>query len=496
MKNQRFDPLVESVYLMDTLSEGLVLLDDEQRVIAVNRSGAAYLRLLAPVEIGARLTHLSGQPIQTVLAPLPAGAPNHEIIIEQPSHHIFEVIAYPIQSGEVWLLVLLDRTELRQLQALAQQQDRLAVVGQLAAGIAHDFNNILTPMILYTDQVMSHLPPDSGERSMLQQVLCSARRAKELVLQILTFCQQAEPPRRVIRLQPILEEVLQLLRGILPATIEIRQHINLEVGFVLAEPTHIFQILMNLGTNAYHAMRTHGGVLTVSLDVVQIDASSIVKHAQLKEGTYVRLTVSDTGHGMGSATMQHIFEPFFTTKRMGEGTGMGLSIVYGIVNSYAGTITVDSKPSEGTAFCIYLPQVDGRVEMKEDVEQPVPRGGEHILVVDDEQVIALVTKAILENLGCAVTAQTNSVEALAIFRAAPESFDLVITDLSMVRLTGTELVAELRHLRPDLPIVLITGTGDVPTPDFVKAVGARAYLQKPFSASDLSRMVRHVLDEG
>lgn len=495
MERERFEALAESVRLMETLPEGLVLLDDEQRILAVNRSGEAHLQRLAQAAVGDKLTHLGGQSIHPMLTPQISEMAFHEIATEQPSPHIFEVRTYSVQDGAAWLLVLMDMTEVRQLQRLAQQQDRLAVVGQLAAGIAHDFNNILTPIILYTDIVMGRLPPASSEQAQLAEVLRAAHRAKALVRQIMTFSHPQSQSRTVIRLQPILAEVLDLLRGIFPTTIEIRQQIDPRAGAVLAEPAQIHQILMNLCTNAYQAMRAHGGVLSISLDAVQVDGSAAVKHIQLKEGWYIRLTVSDTGHGMDPVTQQRIFEPFFTTKAVGEGTGMGLSVVYGIVNRYEGAITVVSAPGKGATFQVYLPQVERYVDLEEESEWPVLRGSERILVVDDEEAIAFVTKAILENLGYVVTAQTNSMMALTIFRSAPQSFDLVITDLTMPRLTGPELAAELLHSRPDLPIVLITGTSEPLTPEMVKTTGARAHLMKPFSASDLSRTIRHVLDK-
>lgn len=236
--------------------------------------------------------------------------------------------------------------------------------------------------------------------------------------------------------------------------------------------------------------------MTITLDQLSVDAGFIARYTQLKAGDYVRITVTDTGHGMDRATMQRIFDPFFTTKAAGEGTGMGLSVVYGIVKSYEGAVTVDSEVGKGTTFRIYLPHASAAMTSSESVERTLTRGTERILVVDDEISIASVTKEILEALGYSVTAKTSSMEALQLYRQSPNAFDLVITDLTMPGLSGAELIGELIRTRPNLPIMLVSGTSEALTPGIVRSTGVRAYLMKPFSAIDISRAIRDILDSG
>jgi signal transduction histidine kinase/CheY-like chemotaxis protein len=375
-----------------------------------------------------------------------------------------------------------------------REQDRLATVGQLAAGIAHDFNNILTPIILFTDLTSSRLPREGKDWTNLQEVLRSARRAKDLILQILSFSQPTSQPRDAIHIQPIIQEVTTMLRGILPANIDLRQHIDPTVGQVYADTIKIHQILMNLCVNAYHAMRPQGGSLTITLDQLSVDAGFIARYTELKAGNYVRITVTDTGHGIDRATMQRIFDPFFTTKAVGEGTGMGLSVVHGIVKSYEGAVTVDSGVGKGTTFRIYLPHAAAATARSEPIERTLSRGNERVLVVDDEISIATATQEILDGLGYSVTAKTSSIDALHLFRQSPNAFDLVITDLTMPGLSGAELIGELIRTRPDIPIMLVSGTSEALTPGIVRSTGVRAYLMKPFSAIDISRVIRDILD--
>jgi CheY-like chemotaxis protein len=265
---------------------------------------------------------------------------------------------------------------------------------------------------------------------------------------------------------------------------------------ILADPTQMHQVLMNLCTNAYHAMRVQGGVLTLRLDAVTVGADFVAQHGNLPAGDYLRITVSDTGHGMDEATRERIFEPFFTTKAIGQGTGMGLAVVYGIIADFGGSISVDSRVGYGTTFQIYLPKFASHPQNEEATEKALLPGTERILLIEDEEVIAHVTTEMLESFGYQVIAQTNSVEAVALFRCAPDQFDLVITDLTMPRLTGIEVAVELLRLRPDLPLLLISGTGEVLTLAMVESLGFRSYLSKPFTPNDLSWAIRQILDEG
>ncbi len=281
----------------------------------------------------------------------------------------------------------------------------------------------------------------------------------------------------------------------LPSTIEIEQNLDGQIGTVLADATQIHQVLMNLCTNAYHAMSRGGGVLRVDLELTEVDAVFAAQNTNLKPGSYVRLSVRDSGYGMDRATLAHIFDPFFTTKSVGEGTGMGLAVVYGIVMEHEGAITVDSHPSQGSTFRIYLPQTqEANPTGEEEIEQTIVHGQESILVVDDEEAVALGVQASLENIGYGVTICTDSTEALNLFRANPDRFDLVLSDLTMPRMTGVELVRHLVTIRPQIPIILASGYGSDFTREVINELGVRAYLMKPFAQSVLSQTIRQVLD--
>ncbi len=284
-----------------------------------------------------------------------------------------------------------DITERAQMEAALREKDeqlrqsqKMETIGILAGGIAHDFNNILAPIIGYTDMAQKTLPPDSRARSDLDRVVKAAQRAKDLVSQILAFSRKEEQKPQLVQMHLIVREVIKFLRPSLPATIEIRERLDARSGTVLADPTKLHQVLMNLCTNAYDAMRQKGGVLQISLDTVEVDAGHAEAYPSLNEGAYVRLTVGDTGHGMDRDTMARVFEPFFTTKGVGEGTGLGLSVAYGIVASSGGAITIDSEPGKGSAFHVYLPQADGGSKPETPTEEAIPRAKEHILFADGE----------------------------------------------------------------------------------------------------------------
>ena len=386
--------------------------------------------------------------------------------------------------------------EKKELQTQLQQAQKMQAIGTMAGGIAHDFNNILFPIVGYTEMAMADLPEDSLTRSNLEEVLKAADRAKGLVRQILTFSRQSEQERKPLKIQPIVKEALTLLRASLPTTIEIRQKIDKACGAILADPIQIHQVMMNLCTNAYHAMREKGGVLGVTLTEVDIDSSDLGSNVDLKPGPYVRLTVSDTGRGMKRAEMERIFEPYFTTKGPGEGAGMGLAVVHGVARSHGGHITVYSEPGKGAAFHVYLPRIDGSIGIAPAAvpSEPAPSGTERVLLTDDEEQIVNMEQQMLERLGYHVTARTSSVEALKAFRAQPEKFDLVITDQTMPNMTGAELAQKLMGIRPDIPVILCTGFSEVIPEEKARAMGLRAYVMKPIVKSEIAKIIRRVLD--
>ena len=309
--------------------------------------------------------------------------------------------------------------ERAELEKQLFQLQKMETIGTLAGGIAHDFNNILTPILGYTDMAREELPEESNLRFDLEQINNAALRGKDLVQQILTFSREVDFEKKPIQIQPIVAEVLNLLKSSFPPSVEIKQNLDPQVGTVLADPTHIHQIIMNLCTNANHAMMKTGGILDVKLDAVTVDQKSAEKIPNLKNGDYIRLTISDTGYGMDIKTKERIFEPFFTRKEVGSGSGLGLSVVHGIINNYGGAIVVDSTPGKGTTFTIYLPKYgnDPLDQYKSD-KKPI-KGNEHILFVDDEPEITFMGKKMLENLGYKVTIKSDSLSALEEFRKNP-----------------------------------------------------------------------------
>ncbi|MDP3481210.1 MAG: response regulator [Desulfoprunum sp.] len=391
-----------------------------------------------------------------------------------------------------------DVTHELRLEHELRQSQKMEAIGTLAGGIAHDFNNILTAIIGYTDLAQHKLAKDDAAARDLERVQEASSRAKELVKRILTFSRQGEQERKPIQMASIVDEVLKLLRSTLPSTIEIHQHITTSPkgDTVLADPTQIHQMLMNLGTNAAHAMRDLGGVLSVSLSDVDADASLVTLHPDLRLGPCLRLAVADTGHGMEANIKERIFDPYFTTKKVGEGTGMGLAVVQGIIKNHGGAINVYSEPGQGTIFHIFLPKLEGEtVHQTKAVE--LPNGGtERILFVDDEAMLTELGQELLESLGYTVTATLDSREALHLFRSDPQAFDLVITDMTMPGLTGKELARELMAVRPDLPIILCTGFSEQINEKQAKESGIRGYIMKPYTINSLNTILRKVLAGG
>lgn len=389
-----------------------------------------------------------------------------------------------------------DVTEKVQAEHRLRQAQKMEAIGVLAGGIAHDFNNVLAAIMGYSEMAADELPKGSPLGTDLDQVLTAATRAKELVRQILTFCRQTDAERCPVAVHLVIAETMKLLRPSLPANIEIRQKIDKQSGAVMADPTQIHQIIMNLCTNAYHAMRGRGGVLEVALAPVEIDAARAKTLPNVQCGPYIQLTVSDTGHGMDTATLDRIFEPFFTTKERHEGTGMGLAIVHGIVQDLGGAITVESQPNCGSVFTIYLPRMTApSLETAQGSEAPLPGGKESILVIDDEATVAAVICKALMQLGYQVTTKTDSREALDTFLARPHVFDLILVDYIMPKLTGTDIAAEVARVRPDLPVVLSTGSIESMSAERAAALGFHGFLAKPASIRTIANTVRNALDE-
>jgi PAS domain S-box-containing protein len=409
-----------------------------------------------------------------------------------------EVSISPIRdkTGTIRNYVTIERdvSHEAELEMQLRQVQKMEAIGTLAGGIAHDFNNILAAIMGYAEMALYDVPEGTQGRRNLEQVIKAGYRGKDLVKQIITFSRRSEQERRPMLVSPIIKEILKLLRASLPTTIEIRPSIEAHAGMVLAEPTQIHQVLMNLCSNAAYAMRERGGVLEIRLAEVHTSTDKATLHPGLNPGPYIKLTVSDTGDGMDRATLERIFEPFFTTKRPGEGTGMGLAVVHGIVKSYEGAVVVESDPGKGTTFEVFLPRIEGDFLPEVDADVPISTGSERILFVDDEEDLVFMVQQMLERFGYRVVTKANSLEALEVFKAQPDQFALVITDQTMPHMTGADLARELLCIRPDIPIILCTGFSEVITADEAKALGVREFVMKPFTPREITETIRRTLD--
>ena len=392
---------------------------------------------------------------------------------------------------------IVDNTERRRLEEQLRQSQKMEAIGTLAGGIAHDFNNILTAIIGNAEMALYRVSEDDRLQHNLQQVLKAGNRARDLVRQILTFSRQSEHVKKPFGLSLIVKEALKLLRASLPTTIEIQQDIQVESATILADPTQIHQVLMNLCANASYAMREKGGVLKVSLKNVKVRSSPRIRNLELPAGPCVELTVSDTGAGMDRSIAERIFDPFFTTKGLGEGTGMGLAMVHGTVKSHGGAIAVDSELGKGSSFHIYLPVVQSQVDEEPEETALLPEGKdlERILLVDDEDLILNTGQQMLEYLGYEVIIKKSSLEALKVFQLQPDQFSLVITDQTMPKMTGAELAKEMLRIRPEIPIILCTGFSEVMDQETAKSIGIREFVMKPFVFSEVADLARKLLDE-
>lgn len=379
-----------------------------------------------------------------------------KIYIEYRSTLVKPYDGDPFISGmgrDVTERVLSEKNVAKLKKQLVQLQ-KIESIGTLAGGIAHDFNNILFPMFGYLEMMLEDVPESNPLRSYLEEVFNGSKRARDLVQQILTFSRQSDRVLKPLKSQLVIKEALKLIRSSLPSTININQNIDSDCGLVMADPTQIHQIVMNLCTNAFHAMEKTGGKLTVNLKEVELTADD-VKAPNLIPGGYVCLTVADTGTGIEQSVMDRMFDPYFTTKKSGKGTGLGLAVTHGVIKDHGGYITVDSEPGKGTEFKVYLPAIRLQ-ETAQSIETdlPIQKGNERILLVDDEKVIAQMIQQTLERLGYHVTARNSSTDALEAFRTNPDKFDLVITDLTMPNLTGDKLAVELIKIRSDIPVIV------------------------------------------
>ncbi|HUJ89184.1 MAG TPA: PAS domain S-box protein [Syntrophorhabdales bacterium] len=376
-----------------------------------------------------------------------------------------------------------------------RQAQKMEAVGTLAGGIAHDFNNMLAAIIGNAELAMDDVPQEMTARLNLDQIFKAGMRARGLVRQILTFSRKTEHERKPISLTPLVKETFKLLRASLPTTIEMRLNVETSSDVVLADPVQIQQVLMNLCTNAADAMRDTGGRLEINLADTVFTEAGPLPEAGMQPGTYVTFTVSDTGPGMDEEVKTRIFEPFFTTKERGQGTGMGLAVVYGIVKSHQGVISVLSRPGQGATFTVYLPRYISGEKTDEPLSRPIPKGKERILFVDDEELLVEMAEGMLGRLGYSVLGKTDSVDALRIFAEDPDAFDLVITDQTMPEMTGAALAQKLKEIRSDIPLILCTGYSETISQEKAESMGIHGFVMKPLSRNELGETVRRVLDK-
>jgi two-component system, cell cycle sensor histidine kinase and response regulator CckA len=499
----------------DSTADGLMVIDMDGRVsscnerflelwrvpreIADRHNDDAFLRhvviqLRDPGAFLARIRDLSAKSESTSQGEL----------LEFKDGRIFERDSRPLRQGNltvgrVWSFrdvtarIRADEEQRRMGDQLAHTQ-KMEALGNLAGGIAHDFNNILTGVIGYVELAKARLPARHPAADDLDHVLRASTRAKDLVRQILTFSRKRAPEKRAIQLEPVIRDTLKLLRAVVPATIQIRADLSPSAGTVLADPTQVHQAVLNLATNAVHAIGQGSGNITVSLQPFDVLPDFAVMHPPLRPGPHVCLSVSDTGHGMDAGTLKRIFEPFFTTKAPGEGTGLGLAVVHAVVQGHDGALSVESEMRLGSSFRIYLPLArESQITPIPEAENTPEGAGERVLVVDDEAMITEVCRCYLESLGYAVEVAHSPDQALAIFSADPNGFAMLLTDFNMPHMNGLELVRRLRAIRTDLPALLCTGyVGSAATENEATSLGLDI-LGKPFTRHTLGLAIRRAL---
>ena len=486
----------EWIHTFNAIGDCMMVLDADGRILRAN-DAAARLYSLSPEDlVDMPFSALCGHN-KALEATLIDYQPHTIEMEHEKLGKTFLTSAFPILSKDGGLDRIIhiahDITEQKQLKEKLTQAQKMEAIGTLAGGIAHDFNNILGAMLGYAELAEQTCQPESTLAEYLNQINKAGERAKHLVGQILVFSRQVETKRVPLQPAPLIKEALKLLRASLPTTITIEQDIDEQSGPILADPTHIHQILMNLGTNALHAMEETGGTLSISLKRKTFSTHDLSQYPNLQPGDFIGLTISDSGTGIAPEIRERIFEPYYTTKETGKGTGMGLAIVHGIVSSYGGFITLTSHPGEGTVFDIYFPSLEMGPEDKIETAPPIALGTERILFVDDEKMLVDMSRVMLEQLGYTVTPFTDSLAAFTAYAKQPDAFDLVITDQTMPGLTGTQLAERILKIDPNQPIILCTGFSELVSEEKAKAMGIRILALKPINMHQLSLLIREAL---
>ncbi|MBP1749616.1 MAG: signal transduction histidine kinase, nitrogen specific, NtrB [Deltaproteobacteria bacterium] len=499
---------IETYY--DIAPIGLATLDPQMRYVRINKRLADMNGLPVSEHIGRTVREVvpaEAEEIEKVVRQVIAtGKPvtNVDIVKESIVHpgarRIYRSQWFPIMDITDRVasigVMLEDITEHRRLEEQLRQSQKMQAIGTLAGGIAHDFNNILAGIIGFSEIVEEDLPDNSQLKQYMKRVLQASFRGRDLVKQILAFSRKIEHVREPVSLGEIVEETTRLLRASIPATIEIVTKIKTAHDRVRASAVELQQILMNLATNAARAMSEKGGTLTISVSDVDREAHPSAIDPEVEPGEHIQLTVHDTGIGMKPEVMKRIFEPFFTTGTVGEGTGMGLAAVYGIVKSLNGTIVVESKPRSGSVFRVFLPKIHVQARSEKGrIPDTAPIGKERVLFIDDEELLVELGRSTLKKLGYEVTALMESTEALNVFSADPYGFDIVITDQAMPKISGLKLARKFLRIRPDIPIILCTGHSDSVTPELIKRVGISLFVMKPLARNELALAIRKVLEK-
>ncbi|MCI5222576.1 MAG: DUF3365 domain-containing protein, partial [Candidatus Electrothrix sp. AR4] len=467
----------------------ITLQDSDMKIIRANQAAFDFFQLSPEELIGSTCYRL----FRGALEPCPE-CPGMRSVIDMKKHcstvehkrvgKFFHVCSAPVLDAknefQYFVYIAHDITDKKKLEEELFQAQKMEAIGTLAGGIAHDFNNILAAILGYTELAKMELPEGSRIENDLNQVIIAGNRATDLVKQILTFSRKNKHQKKPIQVYLIVKEAIKMIRSSLPTTIDIQESIDQESGLVLADPTNIHQIIFNLCANGFHAIGKEQGILKIILKQVGLSADQVMDKPEVAPGSFVKLTVQDTGKGMEEATMNRIFDPYFTTKEQGAGTGLGLAVTHGVVEDCNGFIEVESIPGKGTAFHVYLPSLaEGSREMQDaEIDIQLPAGDERILFVDDEAAITYISRSILSNLGYAVTAETRSAKALEKFQTAPDSFDLLITDHTMPGLTGSELARRVLELRPDFPVILCTGYTAAFSENEASVLGIKKYVVK------------------